>query len=390
MVIFGLIGALLISFIGVSVDFGRAIRVQTRMQASLDAAVLAGAALPSASQKTVAASMFAANLDTPDAGPVSPNFTASSNNAFTGTATANVPTTFAGIMGVKKLTVSVASTAMRATASSQSTTGKACILVLDTSDTQTFLINSGADVRAPDCEVHVKSTANPAAIFNAGTTIDTSRICIAGANIIDNGGTHPNLQKSCASVSDPFAGTLPTPITSGCDVSNANYDGGTVNLTPGVYCGWINFNNAPTVNFAPGVYVIKNGGWNVNGGTWSGTGVTFYYADQSKIQFNSAVHATLTAPTSGTYAGLMIYEPNGLGRSPFVLDDSRGFNVSGLIYLPSRDVTFNSGSQLTNKSLTLVTYTLILNGTLWNLSSATPDIPITTTTTSGGTWVLSQ
>ena len=68
------------------------------------------------------------------------------------------------------------------------------------------------------------------------------------------------------------------------------------------------------MNFKPGVYVIKGGGWNVNGGSWTGSGVTFYFADTSHIQFNSGISATLSAPTSGTYSGLLFYEPDGLAE----------------------------------------------------------------------------
>jgi hypothetical protein len=134
-----------------------------------------------------------------------------------------------------------------------------------------------------------------------------------------------------------------------------------------VYCGWFNFNNAPTVSFQPGVYVIKNGGWNVNGGTWTGNGVTFYFADQSKIQFNSAVAVTMSAPTSGTYAGIMMYEAANLGLSDFIFNDAKAMQLEGLIYLPSRNVTFNSGSSLTDRRFTLIINTLILNQTRWTL-----------------------
>jgi hypothetical protein len=163
------------------------------------------------------------------------------------------------------------------------------------------------------------------------------------------------------------------PSTSSCTYSNLNFNGGTVTLKPGVYCGWINFNSNPKVTFEAGTYVIRDGGWNVNGGTWTGTGVTFYFADTSKIQFNSAVAANITAPTSGTYKDLVMYEKSGLARSQLPFNDSNDFNLQGIIYLPSRDVTFNGGSKLTNKKMTIVVNTLILNQTKWDLKPATGD-----------------
>lgn len=114
----------------------------------------------------------------------------------------------------------------------------------------------------------------------------------------------------------------------------------------------------------------RGGNWNVNGGTWSGNGVVFYFADTSIIQFNSAVSASLTAPTSGPYEGVAMFETAGLARTPFVLDDSQNFEMEGLIYLPSRDTIFNANSSLTDKAFTLVVNTLILNQTAWSLEAS--------------------
>ena len=98
--------------------------------------------------------------------------------------------------------------------------------------------------------------------------------------------------------------------------------------------------------------------------------MTFYFADSSHLQFNSAVAADVTSPTSGPYAGVSMFEAANLPPSPFVFDDSQDMNLDGLIYLPSRDMTFNSGSHLTNKRMTLVAKTLILDKTNWNLQPA--------------------
>ncbi len=57
----------------------------------------------------------------------------------------------------------------------------------------------------PDCEIHVRSTANPAAIFNAGTSLDVKKVCVKGANAIQNGGKlvrGGNI--AAATIDDPF------------------------------------------------------------------------------------------------------------------------------------------------------------------------------------------
>ena len=118
----------------------------------------------------------------------------------------------------------------------------------------------------------------------------------------------------------------------------------------------------------PGVYEI-HGIWNVNSGwTVSGSGVTFYFVDQnSGIHFNNATSATLSAPTTGTNANILMYEPVGLTTSYATIDSST-LNLTGLIYLPSRKLTANSTSNLTSNGLNMVLSTLTLNTSNWAIA----------------------
>ncbi|ESQ76389.1 TadE/TadG family type IV pilus assembly protein [Asticcacaulis sp. AC402] len=373
--VYGLSAVLVIAAAGGTLDLFNASNMRHGMQNALDAAVLTG--VRASSQMAVQASnTFKQNVpDELDGASQSYSSAASSSSAssssyltttLTGTASLESPTYFMKLIGLNDLKVSVKSVAQGTTTVTPS--GAPCIYVLDPSGNQALLVNSGANVQAPTCEIHVKSTANPAAIFNSGSTLNFKKLCIQGANVIRNSVTVPNLATSCAASGDPYSGTLPTPASSNCTYSNQNYSAATQTLQPGVYCGWFNFNNSSAnITFAPGVYVIKNGGWNVNGGTWKGTGVTFYYADTSKIQFNSGISADLSAPSSGTYKDLLMYEASGLSKTQFVLNDSVANKLSGLIWLPSRELTLNAKSGVQSDALTLVVWRLILNNTTWNL-----------------------
>lgn len=353
--------------IGIAIDFSHAASVRTYMQAGLDAAVLAGEkaslTVTQSAAVTIASNVFAGEVATIGGNPTA-NFTFNSDGNLSGSATFSLPTSFGGLIGVSALSLGV-----QATAAAGSKI-PICILLLDPTASQSLLANSGTNISAPNCEIDVASTANPGAIFNSGTNISSEKLCLQSANYINNGGTEPNFSPSCATASNPFVGKLPAPVSTTCSgpYANGGNFSGTVNLSPGVYCGWFNFNNAPTVTFQPGVYVISGGGWNVDGGTWSGSGVTFYFADTSRIQFNSGINATLSAPTVGTYAGILFYEKDGLALSPFVFDDSVGESLSGLIYLPSRNITFNSTSNETTPQVTVVADTAIFDTLNWSLS----------------------
>jgi Flp pilus assembly protein TadG len=367
-IVFAMLAALVFGISGLALDYNRGTRLKSEMQAALDASVLAAMQAEPRDRAKMAEEHFLANLHGSAAPRISLNFSEPATNQIKGVATTAIDTMLARILGTKKLTITTEATA------AADATSKVCILVLDPSATQALFVSSGANVSAPDCEVHVKSTGANAAVFNGGTAINSKRLCIASSRILDNGGAHPNMSTSCPAADDPYVGRFATPANAVCDYNNMNYASGSVTLSPGVYCGWTNFNGGPTVTLQPGVYVVKGGGWNVNGGTWTGNGVTFYFADQSKIQFNSAVAANITAPTSGPYQDVVMFEDDGLARSAFIFNDARAMKLTGLIYLPSRDTIFNGGSSVTSRDTTLVVNTLILDQTNWDLESSSTEI----------------
>jgi len=93
----------------------------------------------------------------------------------------------------------------------------------------------------------------------------------------------------------------------------------------------------------------------------------------------AAALATLTPPTSGPYRDVFITEAPGLRNSQFILNDSRGFDFEGIVYLPSREVILNSGATVRSRDLQLVALSFIVNGANLNLKTpgrATEGSPI--------------
>ncbi|GGK20068.1 TadE/TadG family type IV pilus assembly protein [Salinarimonas ramus] len=349
----------LVGVAGAAVDYTRTTNARTQIQAALDAAVLAGAR---ADGDAIAAAQRAFDTsDVPGATGVVGRFSLGADGRVIGQASFSVPTTFLSVLGMRAVDAGVDAEAIRGTDAGP------CILVLDETSPQPFLVNSGADVRAPRCEIHVRGTRNPAAILNARAQLDVARLCIAGRRIIDNGAGVSRVELGCEAASDTYGARMPTPSVGACDYSNGNYNGGAVTLSPGVYCGWHNFNGAPTVTLEPGLYVVRDGGWNVNGGVWRGEGVTFYFPSTAKIQFNSAMDVDLSAPTSGNTAGILFFEAPGLSRSQFILNGSIANDLDGLIYLPSRELVMNATSRIASDAITIVADRVILNDMDWNL-----------------------
>jgi Flp pilus assembly protein TadG len=374
-VIFAIAAIPVIGSIGTAVDFAKVNDVTTHLQAALDAAVLAGVKQPSAQQISTASAIFSGDFNGKYGATATASFVQNANGSLSGIASSSVKASFLGVFGISSIPANAAATATLGTTSGAQTTSSVCILLVNALDSQALLVNSNGQITAPNCEIDVLSTQSPAAIFDWASsdgkpTPDVENICIKGSTIIKNGGANPPVQTGCAAISDPFAGTLPKVTVGACNFNNQVYNPGTVTLNPGVYCGWTNFNGSGSLTLNPGLYVIQGGGMTFNSG-WSvtGTGVTFYLVDQNAtITFNGNVNANLSAPTSGTYANILMFEPTGLSNTNLPINGTSGSSFTGLIYLPSRDVTINSVSNVTANNVTMVFSTLILDATNWSIA----------------------
>jgi len=356
----------LILVCGMGIDTGRAYSYRLTMQNALDASTIHAAQnARKANYQINAQGIFNDNFDKPNITNVESQYSLEPEFV-RGQASGDLPLFFGSFLGRDSLSISVNSSVSLGSSPS-------CIIALDTGNGAGVTLNGGANVTSPECGVEVHTQGNPAFIINSGVNLDVPQTCIAGDRIVDNNGTADNIQTSCSVNPDPYLGAFEQPDTSHCDYRNKNFNAATITLHPGVYCGHFNFNNSNAkVTFMGGEqpYVLKGGSWNVNGGEWSGDNVSFYFADaNSKIQFNSGVLATLTPPTSGPYEGVFITEAPDLRNSQFIINDSRGFDFEGIVYLPSREIILNSGATIRSRDLQLVARSFIINGANLNLET---------------------
>jgi Flp pilus assembly protein TadG len=373
--------------VGGGIDYARAYNVREVLQNAIDASVLAGANADYSS--AVATNVFNTQVTGVEGTIGSPSYSTDGNGIFTGKVSAKVPNYFLTLAGMSNVAVSVTASATKKT-----TSAKVCVLLTNKSASQALTLNGGVAITASNCEVDVMSTASSAAIFNSNTTLAASGICIASNSVIDNGGDHANLAKGCATATDPFSGSLPSPTASSCTYNSPLYTTPSVTLNPGVYCGNLYFQglSSQTVTLNPGVYILKNSNWYFNSGNTKivGYGVTIYFVDvYSSLWFNNRAAVTLSAPTAGTYSGILMYEPAGLAISSLYVNSSVTLAYTGLVYLPSRQLMFNSSGSSLSGSVTLVLNTLMANsGTTWNISSAEKTIASASATSSGGVYLI--
>ena len=357
---------------GGTVDVSNAFTEKQHLQEKLDAGVLAAATKSTPQTQRAEIENFLGDLVGEDGKKLdltnSVSVASNSDGSVTGDFKSDFRPSFLSIIGLNTLPISVSSTAIAPKAKASG----ACIYVLGNKN-QAVLINSGAIVKSTTCGIDVQSVSDPAFIMNSGSTIDTTRFCVKGTKFIKNGGTLTNMLVGCNAATDPYAGKFAEPKLPTTCTNSGTKDGQTQSIKPGMQCD-LTFNGSPTVTFEPGLHIIKGRMIINSNATVVADGVTFYFPDvDSEIRANGGLTFKASAPTSGAYKGVLMFEKTsdaavGSNTRQYIFNGSKGETLEGIIYLPNRDVTYNSTTNQSNK-ISMVVNTMIVNSANWSLTS---------------------
>jgi hypothetical protein len=177
---------------------------------------------------------------------------------------------------------------------------------------------------------------------------------------------------------DPLLKKCAIPAYGSCTANNFKVTGGTtVIISPGVYCGGIAISGSvQNVVFGSGQYILVGGGLSVNGAVnISGSDVTFfntYPGNQTNkyggIGINGSGAVTLSAPTTGIYRGLLMYQDPSVPWSASNGSIVAGVNsvYDGILYFPTTDLQYNGSSSSsvsgTDGYTVLIGYNIKING----------------------------
>lgn len=363
---------IIIGSAGVAIDYSIQLNSRSKLQEIVDSAVLAGASSPGTNEERieVAERFFDNNvpeLTTYDIDEASATFEFTENNTLLGNANIDTPLFLSQVLIDGPLQVGVVSEAGIIEGNKPP-----CIVVLaDVSDA--VLFNDGANITGPDCVIDVHSRQDRAINLNNNVNLNVDKLCVASNNILNNGGFAPSLETGCEVQPDPFAGTLEEPtIPNRCDtqflVQQTN-----VTLQPGLHCQVI-LQGTRNLTFAPGLHIIQGSMIWEPGINVVAEGVTLYFPDtDSQIRSNGAHTLVASAPTSGDYKDVLMFEstsdPNNNQRKrQYIFADNAIETYEGLIYLPNRDAVYNSDTSLEVSNFTLVVNKLIVNPSNWQIA----------------------
>jgi hypothetical protein len=130
----------------------------------------------------------------------------------------------------------------------------------------------------------------------------------------------------------PFA-SLPAPAA-----SNPCLNDSKPTLSPGTYCSGMNLKG--NVILSPGVYVLQ-GNLKINANSViSGIGVTIFMAGSSTVSMNGNASVTLSAPTSGTYSGVLMYGDRTGASASSTFNGTANSLLTGALYFPRQMVSY--------------------------------------------------
>lgn len=159
---------------------------------------------------------------------------------------------------------------------------------------------------------------------------------------------------------DPFA-NLPSadiPSDMQCNDIPNNYSG---ILTPGCYNG---MDLSRTVVLAPGTYYVNGGALSFGAqANVTGPGVTFVLTHRdaatsptsvATISMNGNATLNLTAPSSGDYNGVLVYQHRNAALTSQHINGGADMRIDGAFYMPGTELTFNGNAGMEVQCLRLV------------------------------------
>lgn len=367
---------IILGIVSLAVDLGNVFLVRSQMQNAADAASLAAAGrlqLGTTSQQIADAKTAAVNIANLNGFPVGATTTIAvaippgpSPDGSTATYAANplyarvtithgVSLFFGGIVGISNVLQTKQAVAGLSPA-------PPCMIALKTSSVG-LQVGGNASISAPNCALDVNSAAKPAVNIFGSATVQAQSINIASSGTLKGNTLSPTVVNyNTAPAPDLFSKTV-MPAVSGC-TEPAN---GQVSLTPGCYQGnngtkQMKWSGAMTL--APGTYVFPNGLAITGNGTLSGSGVTIYNAggaNAGAINIGGGIIVQLSAPTSGSYQG-MLFIQDPLNTQPATLLGNTNSYFKGNLYFPTSDLTMRGTSSTTISAGTIVAGSVILNG----------------------------
>jgi hypothetical protein len=247
------------------------------------------------------------------------------------------------------------------------------IYVLNSSASGALSVSGNSSINVGGAVV-VDSKSPTALQANGNASVTASAIEVAGGvQVTGNATLRPSPLTGAAAVFDPEAGLAVPTVTN--NQGSVNLSGSqALTINPGVYSS-IKVSGSAKLTMSPGVYVIAGGGFTVTGNaSVNGNGVMIYNAGSNYTTTGSGGNfggitlsgngtISLTAPATGAYAGVLIFQERDNNRAIAVGGNGVTGLSGGLIYAPQALLAVSGNAQLQHAPLIVGQLQLSGNGT---------------------------
>jgi Flp pilus assembly protein TadG len=233
--------------------------------------------------------------------------------------------------------------------------GDACIEALESNASFTGITNSGnTTVSAPNCIMYSNSPSTNSASAGGSSSVNVKAIAAVGGISQSNNWTVQQYLPYSPALPDPFANVTPDPNAMVCSAAALDQN---TNIAAAIAAGtncWSSLSVGAnrTLNmtgFAGPIYI--NGGSADLKGTFNCTGCTIVLTNKSTaanapigtLSSNAQASNNISAPTSGTFKGLAIYQDRRATGNTDKINGGSGSVVTGAVYFPN-DVLWINGS----------------------------------------------
>jgi hypothetical protein len=229
------------------------------------------------------------------------------------------------------------------------------IMAISQTGNNQFTASGGSTLSAVGGGVLVNSSASGAAATTGGGIVVAAGEDIDVVGGYSGSGWTPAPTTGANVQADPLSG-YPKPTVAGLPTQSCC----SATINPGIYPDGISLSSGQTVTMNPGVYIIEKGGLSLSAGaSLTGDGVMIFntvanYPGTSgpcgAVSFAGASTWDLSAPTSGTYQGMLIFQDPSCNTTLNISGQGGGVSATGTIYAPTALTSLSGSSSFTINS----------------------------------------
>lgn len=240
--------------------------------------------------------------------------------------------------------------------------GHHCVIALEHT-TNTGITMIGNATVTLGCGMATNSMGSNAVIADGSAVVRANPITAVGGIASSGSYVTPTvLQPYSLPQPDPFASLSDPVLPPLCHNKVTVGPSEEVDLLPGCYKG---MDLKGEVNLAPGEYYIDGGSLDIGSqAVISGEGVTIILTSANAVSnpssiatlnINAGAEIDLTAPTSGAYAGILLYQDRrALDGQSNKLNGNSASRIRGAVYMPKQQIEFTGTTSMDTQCVQLV------------------------------------